>query len=263
MRAISLLLVSLFVVLPCAIHAVPPVPWGPMHKHVEIEYNVDQEGYSSNFKQFNYNFPGLAMRVDSTYLTGPSIDAAVNLTSWWVNNTLTILTYVGSFPICQNLDMGFGMPVPDWFLFDAEVIPPGLWLTRQYNNPERWYTRTVWTRKSAMPDGYFNYFSDNTTGAPYRMNAPSPAGEVVNEYADFQNVTSFPDGIFGIPPVCSNSSSTTPVLSLRHASTAAHITDALSEHFTMLRFPERAVKQVTSHVVQLAMMGFASQRRRQ
>ena len=162
-----------------------------------------------------------------------------------------MVTFVGDLPTCTQLDMGFGMMVPDWFLFGATTMEPGLWQTRQYNKSDAWYYRTVWTRKSAMPSGYFNYFSFNDTGAPFRMNAPSPAGEVVNEYYDFQNVTGFPAGTFTTPLKCG----------LRHAVAAHEV--ATAEAFVELmqrlaglqRMSKPAADVMVRHAAQLFMMG--------
>jgi hypothetical protein len=233
-------------------HAIPPVAWPPVHTHVEIEFSLDMSGVTQ-IKKFQYDYTQLSMRVDSTYLTGPSIFKIVNLTSWWINDTLTILTFIGEIPTCTQLQMGFGMPVPDWFTFGAETMQPGLWLTRQYNKSDPWYYRTLWTRKSAMPDGYFNYFSFNDTGLPFRMSAPSPAGEVLNEYYDFAEVASFPAGTFAAPAKCVLTAAVP-----RHASESLTAFGAMmQQHTAKMGLTEEAAAVMTSHASQLLLMAKA------
>ena len=246
MTSSAILLVLLCIGLSAA---VTPVAWGPVHSHTEIQFSLNAPGYVQR-KEFSYDFPQLSLRVDGSYLSGPAEYELFNITSWWINSTLTMLTFIGDLPTCTQLDMGFGMMVPDWFLFGATTMEPGLWLTRQYNKSDAWYYRNVWTRKSAMPDGYFNYFSFNDTGAPFRMNAPSPAGEVVNEYYDFKNVTGFPAGTFATPAKC--------VLEKMSAATSVgSFAEQLHGIMASKRMPLAAAELTVQHAAQLFMMGRA------
>ena len=169
-----------------------PLPWPAVHTHVEMMWNVDAPTEAASQKQFYYDFPARSMRVDNN-----------NFQSFWLNDTLSMVV-PGVF--CQQLQMGFGMMKPDWMI-DNATNEGDLWLTRRLQRSPG-YDHTRWNRKSALPDGWFDYFSVFTTGEPYRMSAPSPAGKVVNEYYDFVPQTSFPAGTFTLPETCNKKNST-------------------------------------------------------
>lgn len=250
---------ALFVALVCLAGlaaAVPPTPWPPVHTHVEIEFTLSDPG-AEQIKQFYYDYSTLSMRVDGTYLAGPSILKLIGFSSYWLNDTLSIETTIDSVPTCTVLPMGFGMPVPNWFAFGATTVEDGLWLTRQYNRSEPWYFRTQWNRKSAMPDGYFNYFSFNDTGAPFRMSAPSPAGEVLNEYYSFVPVTSFPAGTFTVPASCASSQAVRRHVKPSDVATLSSFGDMLSAVLRQQLLPDAAVAVAVRHASQLVLMAKA------
>lgn len=246
--------VALLVCLVGLAAAVPPVPWPNVHTHVEIEFTLSDPG-AEQFKTFYYDYTALLMRVDGAYLAGPSYLKLINFSSFWINNTLSIETTIAGIPTCTVLPMGFGMPVPNWFAFGADTVGDGLWLTRQYNRSEAYYFRTQWNRKSAMPDGYFNYFSFNDTGLPFRMSAPSPAGEVLNEYYSFETVTSFPAGTFTPPASCKAAVPRRAVKPEEVATLAAFGTMLTAE--LQQQMPEAAVAAVVRHASQLVLMAKA------
>jgi hypothetical protein len=255
MKVLSALLT--LAVLATTAMAVPPVAWGPVHRHTEIMYTLSIPGYVQR-KEWAYDFTERSLRVEATYLSGPKEYQDMNLTSWWINNTLTLLSYTGSVPTCNQLDLGFGLPVPNWFQFGSTTIGPGLYLTRQYSGSDGLYHRAVWTRKSAGAAGNFNYFSFNDTGAPFRMSAPSPPqGEVVNEYYNFKNVTGFPKGTFDIPAECSTSAPVHRLTKTDVAPVEATANLALNIAKKELQLPYHLAEVYASFVAQLVMMATA------
>jgi hypothetical protein len=257
MTAPCIALAIALTVLALTADAVPPVAWGPMHRHTEILYTLAIPGYLQR-KEYAYDFPRRSMRMEATYLSGPKEYRAMNLTSWWINNTLTMLSYNGSTPMCNQLDMGFGLPVPNWFQFGSTTVDPGLYLTRHYSGSDGLYHRAVWTRKSIMPFGYFNYFSFNDTGAPFRMSAPSPPqGEVVNEYYNFKNVTGFPEGTFDVPANCNTSAPAHRLTKTDVGPVEAAANLALHVAAKELELPHHLAGVYASFVAQLVMMATA------
>lgn len=192
-----------------------PKPWPPVHTHRETEWDLTsgppQNGHS---KFFYYNFPMLQMRVDSKYAFGNALLQSQTLTSYWLNKTLSMFITFDIFgnvsSTCQQLDMGFGMMTPTWFLSSPgdDVVNGGsLFLTQRHNPFDNNYRNVTWFAKGS-PDGPFNYFFDSATGEGFSMFAPSPMGEVENEYADFQTVAGgpngFPAGTFVLPAQCNS-----------------------------------------------------------
>lgn len=232
--------------------AVPPTAWGNIHSHVEIEYNPrSTEGWVQE-KKFAYDYTRLAMRVEGSYSSGPDIFKLINLSSWWVNDTLSILTVAGPFQYCVQLQMGFGPPTPDWFLYGA-TTELEIYLTRQYNKSDPFYHRAVWSRKNS-PDGYFNYFSFNDTGAPFRMSAPSPSGEVLNEYYSFENVTGFPAGTF--TPTANCTPQEPHRVSEKEHGSSELFGEVVRRMAAQQRMePEVAVEMLVHHATQLLFMG--------
>eukprot|EP00759_Apiculatamorpha_spiralis_P045259 PhF_6_TR42119/c1_g1_i2/m.63607 len=177
-----------------------PLPWPLSHTHQEIQYTVTGLP-SKGAKSVYYDFPTLRYRVDSR-------DLATNFTmqSFWLNDTLYIYTPFG----CQKLDMGFGMMKPDWFITNASVVGI-LWVGKKSEvNSDKLY-QVVWRTKEAPdPNPNFEYFSNFQDGTPVMMQAPSPAGYVINEYYNFTVANFTGSAVFDLPatPVC-NATSTT------------------------------------------------------
>lgn len=206
-----------------------PLPWPPVHTHVEMMWNVDAPTEAASNKQFYYDFPARSMRVDNN-----------NFQSFWLNDTLSMVV-PGVF--CQQLQMGFGMMKPDWMVSNA-TNEGDLWLTRRLQRSPG-YDHTRWNRKSALPDGWFDYFSTFATGEPYRMSAPSPAGKVVNEYYDFTPQTSFPAGTFTLPDTCNKKPSTSSSLKSLFAALPHH---SLHSSKVVMTAVHEAMQPLLAHI---------------
>jgi len=146
-----------------------------------------------NIKTFYYDFTHMSLRVDSVFYAGLPIPP-LNFSSYWIGNTLSMFTFDGNGS-CFQMDMGFGMMRPDWFV-DGEQQNT-TWLGKKTDTKDINLHNTVWTRKCATcdedPNGYFDYFSlagngTDKQGEPFRLEAPGPLPilYVINEYYNFQ-----------------------------------------------------------------------------
>ena len=132
------------------------------------------------------------------------------------------------------------MMTPTWFMDNNASIFGSVYATHRSNSADDTYTSVVLTRKDGAGQGYFDYYSTNSTGAPFNMHAPSPAGFVVNEYLGPPVPTAFandaPEFVLpaGIP--CIN---TTLAAALAHpGGFNAHLADALGVRGFKLALPE-------------------------
>jgi hypothetical protein len=57
-----------------------------------------------------------------------------------------------------------------------------VYATHRSDSADNIYTPVTLSRKDGAGQGFFDYYSLNTTGESFSMHAPSPAGFVVNEY---------------------------------------------------------------------------------
>lgn len=90
-------------------------------------------------------------------------------------------------------------------------------------------------RKDGAGFGYFEYYSDNRTGNPFRTDAPAGGqGVVVNEYASPIPFTTdpFPDGTFALPALCTKNQ--TGVAGLRFQAAEGYVA---SSDFFFFQFP--------------------------
>ena len=118
----------------------------------------------------------LHYRADIVLLSGLGFK---NSSSYWLGDSLYIYTF--DIDNCVRLDLGFGMMQPDWFITGASVFG-SVYSTQRSDSADNAYHSTVLSRKDGAGQGYFDYYSRNSTGAAFTMHAPSPAGFVVNEY---------------------------------------------------------------------------------
>jgi hypothetical protein len=185
-----------------------PLEWPNQFVMTQIGYFTYAPGTITN-DVFSYDFTNLRMKVYSNFVvTPPSIsghfERNANIVSIWENTTLRIwqtFPELSNKTNCVALDMGFGIPVPNWFLFNATDFAT-TWSGHKWVNDNQ-YHLVRWTRKFSGPGGlgngtHFNYFSDNR-GLPFKLIAPTPAGEVVNEWYNQTAVSSFPTGTFENP----------------------------------------------------------------
>lgn len=178
------------------VNSIRPPAWPKQHSHVEIMYTPSDK--SIKFKQIYYDFPGLRYYADE------SISGKMVLSSYWLKNTLYIYNWTDV--TCVQLEMGFAMMTPDWFLTGSEEVAQP-WLAKKSDKEDDEFHQTLWLRKSAGDPGYFDYFSDLNTGEPFRLTAPSQGPYVINEYYNF-TVVDFSKGplqhIFDRPekPIC-------------------------------------------------------------
>jgi hypothetical protein len=185
-----------------------PTQWPNRFTMTQIGYFTYVPG-TITVDDFIYDFPNDRMKVYSRFtVTPPSIigDAMRDglIVSIWHNGTLRIwqqFPALGNTTNCVSLDMGFGIPVPNWFLTNSTNFAV-TWSGHKWVNDNQ-YHLVQWTRKLSGPAGdgngtHFNYFSDNR-GVPFKLIAPTPGGEVVNEWYNQTAVESFPDGEFENP----------------------------------------------------------------
>jgi len=206
----------LFLIVTTGVSAVPPNPWPEVHFHREIEFSVEDTtgAYVNNqggqtYKNVFYNFPALQLKVSNNPVinVGAEDGQMTTFTSYWLNTTLYMYTEflspaLQNLSTCTPLEMGFGMMVPDWMIRGATTLNYTIWGTRQSWPMDSNYYPLNLNRKDGAGFGYFEYYSDNRTGNPFRMDAPAGGqGVVVNEYASPIPFTTepFPNGTF-LPP---------------------------------------------------------------
>ena len=103
--------------------------------------------------------------------------------------------------------------MPDWMLENIKYMGNLFDSRRGFTNStglnDNEYYNVTWTANPVggpFPD--FNYFAFEG-GAPFKMFAPAqtPTNLVVNEYYNFEPVTSFPQGTFDLPAACKKNNS--------------------------------------------------------
>ena len=133
---------------------------------------------------------------------------------------MAIINYNGNQGNCTSLDIGFGMPVPTWFINDSILIENGslysgngLWLIHELDVDSNDITKSMkntFHLKKDSPDGYFNYYAINDNKqTPFRLDAPSGgySGKnwVVNDFYNFSSPgLAANDHVFDLPDICQN-----------------------------------------------------------
>lgn len=88
-----------------------------------------------------------------------------------------------------------------------------VWATHKAIDDPTYHKTMLYQKGDGVSDEPFSYYAwldgsavpGQTDGAPFRMSAPSPTGNVVNEYFNFQPATFAPnDPVFALPssPAC-------------------------------------------------------------
>lgn len=231
-----------------------PTPWPPRHTHTEIEWDVTQSPQSGQIKNFYYDFPNRDLKVVGNYAFGPAIDKLASITSIWKNTSLYIETVItigdATIPNCVNLDLGFGMMMPDWMLENIQYMGNMYDARRGFDNStglnDNNYYNVTWTSNPVGgPFPPFNYYAKED-GSPFKMWAPAmtPQNLVVNEYPNaFVPVDSFVNGTFELPASCQKTNQTA-------AAAAAAFKDEESMYKSMRKqkvFP----RVITERVIQL------------
>ena len=159
------------------------------------------------------DYDNLHYRADGFLLN--DVLAIKNLSSYWLQQSLFIYTF--DINSCVQLDLGFGMMRPTWFMDNGATIFGEVYATQRSDSAHNVYRPVTLTRKDGAGQGYFDYYSNNQTGAPFNMHAPSPAGFVVNEYLVPPVPTPFaPDAPEFVLPVGIPCVNTTLSAALRH-----------------------------------------------
>lgn len=178
---------------------VSPTMWPARTQYRQAQYNTILK---TKFDTMTY-YDGPANQMRDVTEANPNTDG-----SFWNGTTLWIFNSIGAFESCEKLDMGFGVPVQDWFLTNSTTHGT-LYQSHKYTALDTDYHKTLWTRKysvgSVCPDcgPHFNYFSVAKTGQGFKLEAPSPFAEMVNELSEWVNLSAsgapFPEGIMGLP----------------------------------------------------------------
>lgn len=258
-----------------------PTPWPPVHTHTEIMWSEIDSGstpQAGQTKKFYYNFPTSQMKVTGKYAFGSSLTQGPSITSYWLNKTLYMLIQLDFFgnvtETCQALDMGFGMPVPNWFLpspGDNVTNHGSLFIARRGNAFDNNYYNVTWWSKDS-PISPFNYFfmsndkyEAKPQGAGFYMFAPSPMSIVANEYYDFKTVDSFPADTFALPAQCTGkkqrgiflrtSSSASPVHSDEESFVAEIERELLAKKIPGDLIANHYSKMVKLHLFEMKLMG--------
>jgi len=167
-------IVALFVV--CEALPPPPPPWPKQFVTTEVQYWA-QEGNGKQVSKWWYDFPNARHRIDHTTVRELFPPVAKNSSEWWIENDLYIYDFDTN--TCEHLDMGFGIPKPDWFLTDSNVTGTQ-WLLR-----DDAFHEVVQVAKEA-PYSPFYYHALRVGGGPFRIVSPGPIGLiVVNELVGF------------------------------------------------------------------------------
>lgn len=196
-----------------------PNMWPNQHAHREIMYVPDLG--TTHIKPVWYDFFNLHYRADVFLAPGsfPNPLAPINQSSYWLGTSLKIYDYF-PFPSCVELDLGFGMMTPAWFLGGTQNGTYYSVKKYPYGDDGGMYLQTLSTQSIVDGQGTFDYHSylnassyGSAAGDPHHFSAPSPLGFVVNEYNNF-TATSFnaSDPIFIVPssPSCINTTIADP-----------------------------------------------------
>ena len=106
----------------------------------------------------------------------------INSSSIWIKDILYIIDFLQDPFQCQVLDMGFGMPRPDWFV-DATFHEYIYLLEGRDDEIKR-----VYHFSKESPDGPFHYFATDPQQQPFRLSAPIIVEEqhVINNWYDYR-----------------------------------------------------------------------------
>ena len=203
-------------------------PWPNQFSMIQYQYLSFSDGsVAIQNSSAIYNYDILCYRCDNVYLKGtlPS-SAPKNITSFWINNTLSAIIYPfdddsgNNEGNCTSLDFGFSMPVPTWFINDSILIENGslysgngLWLIHELDVDSNDITKSIkntFHLKKDSPDGYFNYYAINDDKqTPFRLSAPNGGfiGKtwVVNDFYNFSSPgLALNTHLFELPDVCKN-----------------------------------------------------------
>mmetsp|Transcript_34479 Transcript_34479/g.55321 ORF Transcript_34479/g.55321 Transcript_34479/m.55321 type:complete len:233 (-) Transcript_34479:180-878(-) len=199
----------LFIISVSAVLSQPTLrPWDNAFTMTQWQYsgvNLNDSSGSYYFdKQMSYMFYDynkLSYRNDYHSVRGA---VRVNSSSIWVNDTLYIIDFLTAPFECQVLDMGFGMPRPDWFV-DATFHEYIYLMDVRDDDVKRSYH---FSKES--PDGPFHYFAEDPNQVPFRLSAPviTEYNHVVNNWYDYRAYDDLDDAYFDYyKEVCSQSKS--------------------------------------------------------
>eukprot|EP01012_Entosiphon_sulcatum_P001795 TRINITY_DN1033_c0_g1_i2.p1 TRINITY_DN1033_c0_g1~~TRINITY_DN1033_c0_g1_i2.p1 ORF type:complete len:223 (+),score=55.65 TRINITY_DN1033_c0_g1_i2:59-727(+) len=191
---------------------VNPQPWPNQFTGIQVQYQPqfgDVKQVSLWHYDFNNNPP--RHRFDHHVVRGHMPGLPKNNSEWWIGTDLYM--YDWDLKTCQHLDMGFGIPRPDWFLTNSTNTG-----TQWLQHEDRYYQTVQLSKPAPTPYPPFNYYAFASNGTAFRLEAPGPVGEIyVN---DFYNVVAEPqpDELFQLPAgvVCQNSTFAQAKLSWSH-----------------------------------------------
>eukprot|EP01004_Peranema_trichophorum_P009326 NODE_8069_length_714_cov_35.935702_g7450_i0.p1 GENE.NODE_8069_length_714_cov_35.935702_g7450_i0~~NODE_8069_length_714_cov_35.935702_g7450_i0.p1 ORF type:complete len:168 (+),score=18.04 NODE_8069_length_714_cov_35.935702_g7450_i0:109-612(+) len=139
----------------------------------------------------HYDFPNRRYRMDHLTLRG---DLPRNASEIWLGNILYFYDWDNN--TCFKLDLGFGLPVPNWFLVNSTQLKDTEWLERNDS-----YVETIHIIKSEPPILPFNYYAVAETGKAFREVAPDGNGKIV--VLDFLDIIPGPQdpSLFVLPSI--------------------------------------------------------------
>lgn len=180
-----------------------PPAWPSQHTRTEVQFEPTLPGLIVS-KPIFYDFTNFRYRADMHYLSGPTTPTTTtNFSSYWIGTDLYMYTWAPAEPSCIHLNLGFGIMRPNWFLTNSTQVGD-IWLAVKSDPADATFHHTVWTRKSAEPFGYFDYFTDAKAGTPFRLSAPTQTDYVINEIYNFTAASLNNTDVFDLPssPAC-------------------------------------------------------------